>query len=63
MGWGGACKKLFNLNMTSNIFVTFSNSNKLKLCGIRNTSTARDACATDNLRITSGGQFFVVVVM
>ena len=48
---------------TSNIFATLSNFNKLNMCGIRNPTTARDAHATDDLRITAGGHFLVVTAM
>ena len=49
--------------MTSNIFATLSNFNKLNMCGIRSPRTARDAHATNDLRITAGGHFSVVIVM
>ncbi len=49
--------------MTSNIFATLSNLNKLNMCGIQNPRNAHDARATNNLRITSGGRFLVVTVI
>ena len=49
--------------MTSNIFATLSNFNKLNMSGIRNPGTARDARATKDLRITAGGHFLVVIIM
>ena len=48
---------------TSHIFATLSNFNKLNMCGIRNPRTAHNAHATDDLRITAGGHFLVVIVM
>jgi len=47
---------------TSNIFATISNFNKLNMCGIRNPRTTCDAHATDDLRITAGGHFLVIVM-
>ena len=49
--------------MTSYSLATLSNFNKLNMCGIQNPRTARDASATNDLRITSGGCFLLVTVM
>ena len=43
--------------MTSNIFATLFNFNKLHMCGIQNPRTARD---TNYLRINASGHFLVV---
>ena len=45
--------------MTSNIFATLFNFNKLHMCGIRNPRTARDTRATNYLRINASGHFLV----
>ena len=49
--------------MTSNIFATLFNFNKLHMCGIRNPKIGRDTRATNYLRIIAGGHFLVVMVM
>ena len=46
--------------MTSNIFATLFNFNKLHICGIRNPRTTRDTRATNYLRINASGHFLVV---
>ena len=46
--------------MTSNIFATLFNFNKLHMFGIRNPRTARDTRATNYLRINASAHFLVV---
>ena len=51
----------WNAKMISNIFGTLSNFNNMS--GIRNPRTARDARATNDLRVTAVGHFFLVVIV
>ena len=53
-GEGGHAK------LTWNIFATLSNFKKLNMCEIRNPRTARDARASNYLKITAGGHCHVI---
>ena len=53
-GEGGHAK------LTWNIFATLSNFKKLNMCEIRNPRTARDARASNQLKITAGGHCHVI---